>query len=136
MSGDQSNEYMVDARSEEGWETKGIPGHTIKVLFENEETEFSISLVRFKKGVGVPKSHKHASNQFMYCLEGEYEYTDTGNVLKPGTFYVNPKDSVHGPTIAREDALLVEIYDGPAYYERPDFYAPENRPADAEEESR
>lgn len=132
MSSGQSHEYMIDTKNAGGWETKGIEGHIIRMLFENPDTEFSIALVRFKKGVGVPRSHKHASNQFMYCLEGEYEYTDTGNVLTPGTFYINPKDSIHGPTVANEDSLLLEIYDGPAYYERPAFYAPENSPADSE----
>ena len=50
----------------------------------------------------------HAVNQFMFCLEGHYEYTRTGVTLKPGSFYWNPKGNVHGPTIAREDTVVVE----------------------------
>jgi hypothetical protein len=29
---------------------------------------------------------------------------------------------VHGPTIAHEDTVVMEIYDGPHYPERPPFY--------------
>ena len=58
----------------------------------------------------------------MYCLEGDYEYTDTGLRLKPGSFYMNPKDHPHGPTIAHERSVLIEIYDGPHYYDKPSFH--------------
>jgi len=35
---------------------------------------------------------------------------------------MNPKDNPHGPTIAHERSLLIEIYDGPHYYEKPVFH--------------
>lgn len=44
------------------------------------------------KGRAFPVKHKHASNQFMYCIEGEYEYTGSNLVLRPGSFYMAPKD--------------------------------------------
>ena len=43
----------------------------------------------------------------------DYEYPDVGLRLKPGSFYMNPKDHPHGPTIAHERSILIEIYDGP-----------------------
>ena len=55
------------------------------------------------KGAGIPAPHSHASNQFMYCIEGKYEYTSTRVLLTPGSFYCNPKGNVHGPTIAHEE---------------------------------
>ena len=58
----------------------------------------------------------------MYCLEGNYEYTDSGLRLTPGSFYMNPKDHPHGPTIAHERSVLIEIYDGPHYYDKPVFH--------------
>ena len=42
--------------------------------------------------------------------------------LRPGDFYMNPKDNPHGPTIAHERSVLIEIYDGPHYYEKPVFH--------------
>ncbi len=107
---------------EEAWRQKSLPGLSEIRLWNNEETGASISLVKFLKGSGIPDQHKHASNQFMYCLSGEYEYTSTGVVLRPGSFYWNPKGNVHGPTTAHQDSVLVEIYDGQHYPEKPSWY--------------
>ena len=59
----------------------------------------------------------------MYCLKGHYEYTSTGVALRAGSFYCNPKGNVHGPTLAHEETVVVEIYDGPHYPERPSWYS-------------
>lgn len=91
-------------------------------LWKNPETGASIALLDYQKGGRIPVKHSHASNQFMYCLEGDYEYTDSKLRLTPGSFYMNPKDHPHGPTIAHERSLLIEIYDGPHYYEKPVFH--------------
>ena len=97
-------------------------GFRIYTLWENPETGASIALFQIPKGIGVPTRHVHASNQFMYCLKGTYEYTSTGIVLTPGTFYMNPKGHPHGPTMAHEDSLLLEMYDGPHYFETPPYH--------------
>lgn len=94
-------------------------------LWKNEQTGASIALLDFAKGGRIPIKHSHAANQFMYCLSGDYEYTDVDLRLKPGAFYMNPKDHPHGPTIAHERTLLIEIYDGPHYYEKPVFHTDE-----------
>jgi 2,4'-dihydroxyacetophenone dioxygenase len=105
------------------WQAKSLAGLAQKMLFRDQESGASIALVRFEKGSGIPEPHAHASNQFMYCLSGRYEYTDSGLVLTPGTFYWNPRGHVHGPTLAHEDSVLLEVYDGPHYPQRPSFYA-------------
>jgi quercetin dioxygenase-like cupin family protein len=92
------------------------------VLWKNVDTGGSIALLEYEKGGRIPVKHAHASNQFMYCLEGDYEYTETGLRLRPGAFYMNPKDHPHGPTLAHERSVLIEIYDGPHYYEKPVFH--------------
>jgi 2,4'-dihydroxyacetophenone dioxygenase len=94
-------------------------------LWKNLDTGASIALLDYQKGGRIPVKHSHASNQFMYCLEGDYEYTDSKLRLTPGSFYMNPKDHPHGPTIAHERSLLIEIYDGPHYYEKPVFHTDE-----------
>jgi 2,4'-dihydroxyacetophenone dioxygenase len=94
-------------------------------LWKNTETGASIALLDYQKGGRIPVKHSHASNQFMYCLEGDYEYTDSKLRLTAGSFYMNPKDHPHGPTIAHERSLLIEIYDGPHYYEKPVFHTDE-----------
>lgn len=91
-------------------------------LWKHPQTGASIALLEYQKGGRIPVKHSHASNQFMYCLEGDYEYVDSKLRLKAGSFYMNPKDHPHGPTIAHERSVLIEIYDGPHYYEKPDFH--------------
>jgi quercetin dioxygenase-like cupin family protein len=110
------------------WADKTLAGLSHKALWRNEETEASISLVRFRKGAGIPLRHSHASNQFMFCLSGRYTYLPTGLTLTPGSFYWNPKGSLHGPTLAEEKSVLLEIYDGPHYPTQPEWYTD---PADA-----
>ncbi len=118
----KTKELLVKKPDAKKW--KKIPaGFRIYTLFENPKTGATISLFECPKGVGVPIRHRHASNQFMYCLKGKYEYTATGLVLEPGTFYMNPKGHPHGPTIAHEDSLLIEMYDGPHYFERPSYHS-------------
>lgn len=104
------------------WVEKSLDGLSHKMLWRDEETEASIALVRFEQGSGIPSEHKHASNQFMFCLSGRYVYVPTGTVLTKGSFYWNPKGCVHGPTLAEETSVLLEVYDGPHYPERPSFY--------------
>lgn len=104
------------------WEEKSLEGLTDKMLFRNEETGATIALIRFAKGTGIPIAHEHASNQFMYMLSGLYSYPDSEITLKPGDFYCNEKGNFHGPTIALEDTVFLEIYDGPHYPSRPEFY--------------
>lgn len=105
------------------WREKSLKGVSEKMLWRNEETGASIALIRFEKGAGIPAPHSHASNQFMFCLEGKYEYTNTGVVLTAGCFYWNPKGNVHGPAIALENTVVVEVYDGPHYPIRPAWYS-------------
>jgi 2,4'-dihydroxyacetophenone dioxygenase len=104
------------------WVQKSLAGLSHKMLWRDPETEASIALVRFEKGTGIPSEHKHASNQFMFCLSGRYVYLPTGTTLTKGSFYWNPKGAVHGPTLAEETSVLLEVYDGPHYPERPSFY--------------
>ena len=90
------------------WLEKTLAGLTHKPLWRNDETGASISLVRFRRGSGIPSRHSHASNQFMFCLSGRYTYLPTGLTLTEGSFYWNPKGSLHGPTHADEDTVLLE----------------------------
>jgi quercetin dioxygenase-like cupin family protein len=110
------------------WVEKSLEGLSQKMLWRNDTTGASIALVRFEKGAGIPRRHSHASNQFMLCLKGRYTYVATGLTLMPGSFYWNPKGSLHGPTLAEEKSILLEVYDGPHYPTQPDWYSD---PADA-----
>jgi quercetin dioxygenase-like cupin family protein len=104
------------------WVDKTLAGLSHKMLFRDDATGASIALVRFQPGAGIPSAHAHASNQFMYCLAGRYRYLPTGITLTPGSFYWNPKGSVHGPTRAEEESVLLEVYDGPHYPAQPEWY--------------
>lgn len=107
------------------WREKSLKGISEKMLWRNEETGASIALIKFAKGAGIPEPHYHASNQLMFCLQGKYEYTKTGVVLTPGAFYCNKKGNVHGPAIAHEETIVVEVYDGPHYPHKPSWYSDE-----------
>jgi 2,4'-dihydroxyacetophenone dioxygenase len=115
------HEVLVETE-EIGWSPKSLPGLSQRMLWRDDDTGGSIALVKFEVGAGVPSIHSHASNQFMYCLAGRYAYTTTGVVLRPGSFYWNPKGCLHGPTLAEEESILLEIYDGPHYPTQPDWY--------------
>jgi quercetin dioxygenase-like cupin family protein len=105
------------------WREKSLNGLWDKMLWRAENDQGSIALIKFEKGVGIPAPHSHESNQFMFVLEGHYEYTATGVNLKAGSFYWNLKGNVHGPTIAHEETIYLEIYDGPHYPQRPSWYS-------------
>ncbi len=114
-------EILVQSNDME-WRAKSLAGVHEKMLWRDEETGASVALIKFEKGTSIPTPHLHASNQMMFCLSGHYEYVPTGVTLRPGSFYCNTKGNVHGPTIAHEDTVVVEIYDGPHYPVRPDWY--------------
>jgi quercetin dioxygenase-like cupin family protein len=104
------------------WVDKTLAGLSHKMLWRDDTSGASIALVRFQPGSGIPSRHAHASNQFMFCLRGHYTYVPTGLTLTEGSFYWNPKGSMHGPTRAEEETVLLEIYDGPHYPTQPDWY--------------
>jgi quercetin dioxygenase-like cupin family protein len=105
------------------WRAKSLAGVSEKMLWRDEKLGSSIALIKFDAGASIPEPHLHASNQFMFCLKGKYEYTKTGVTLTPGSFYWNPKGNVHGPTLAHEETIVLEIYDGPHYPQRPSWYS-------------
>ena len=107
------------------WREKSLKGISEKMLWRDEATGASIALIRFAKGSGIPQPHFHAANQFMFCLQGKYEYTPNGVTLTAGSFYCNPKGNVHGPAVAHEETIVIEIYDGPHYPEKPSWYTDE-----------
>lgn len=123
MRRDLHGEHLIETATET-WREKSLAGLSEIRLWE-DPSGASISLVRFRRGAGIPERHLHASNQFMYCLQGVYEYTESGLVLRPGTFYHNEKGHEHGPTVAREDTVVLEIYDGPHYPFKPGYYGNE-----------
>jgi quercetin dioxygenase-like cupin family protein len=125
MSDQPSLEELLIQSGELTWRAKSLAGVSEKMLWRDEATGASIALIKFDKGAGIPAPHSHASNQFMYCLEGKYEYTASRTVLTAGSFYANPKGNVHGPTLAHEDTVVLEIYDGPHYPVKPDWYSDE-----------
>lgn len=131
VEGDAAGEAMARFREilvqtdDLDWVAKTLDGLSQKMLWRDDETGASIALVRFLKGSGVPSPHAHASNQFMFCLQGRYTYVPTGLTLTPGSFYWNPKGCQHGPTHAEEDSVLLEVYDGPHYPTQPSWYTSE-----------
>jgi 2,4'-dihydroxyacetophenone dioxygenase len=121
-------EEIIRGPDPDSWVTVDKAGGLrVNVLWENKETGASISLIEVPAGAGVPSRHTHASTQFMYCLKGEYEYLqpEPGIVLREGDLYRNPKGNPHGPTRARVDTVLLEIHDGPHYFDKPDFHTDE-----------
>lgn len=123
----QTLEILIQSADlkDEDWINYPEYGFRQYFLWKNPVTGASIALLEYEQGGCIPVKHTHASNQFMYCLEGDYEYTDVGLRLLPGSFYMNPKDHPHGPTLAHSKSILIEIYDGPHYYEKPEYHTDE-----------
>lgn len=123
----RSLEVLIQTRELDPSKWLEFPDYGLRqyFLWKHPQTSASIALLEFAKGGRIPVRHTHASNQFMYCIEGDYEYTEVGLRLTAGSFYMNPKDHPHGPTLAHERSLLIEIYDGPHYYEKPVFHTDE-----------
>jgi 2,4'-dihydroxyacetophenone dioxygenase len=116
-------ETLIPRPDDKGWVT--VPksgGMRVYTYWEDKRTGASISLLDVPKGAEIPIRHRHASNQFMYCIEGSYRYLEPGLTLEKGAFYMNPKGHPHGPTVALSHCLLLEIYDGPHYFELPAFH--------------
>lgn len=107
------------------WRPKSLEGLYEKMLWRDPDSGASMALIKFEKGVGIPSPHAHASNQFMFVLSGKYTYTASNLTLVTGSFYWNPKGQVHGPTIAEEETIFFELYDGPHYPKQPDWYSDE-----------
>src|SRR3974377_2559078 len=124
-AGAPSREEILSQSEWVPWREKALKGVHEKMLWRNEETGASIALIKFDQGAGIPQPHYHASNQFMFCLKGRYEYTATGVVTTPGCFYCNPKGHVHGPAVAHEETVVVEIYDYPHNQKKPRGYTDE-----------
>ena len=122
-----TREVLIDIASLDPEKWLDFPDYGFRqyFLWRNPDTGASTAVLEFEAGGGVPIKHAHASNQFMYCVSGEYVYTDSNLVLTAGAFYMNPKDHPHGPTLARARSVLIESYDGPHYYEKPDFHTDE-----------
>jgi 2,4'-dihydroxyacetophenone dioxygenase len=121
-------EQLIPDPNPENWTVMDKAGGVrFNILWEHPDTGASIAIVEVPEGEGIPSRHVHASNQFMYCLEGEYEYLEPapGIVLLPGSLYWNPKGNPHGPTRAHRFTRLLEIYDGPHYFETPEFHSEE-----------
>ena len=116
-----THEVLIAEADPGNWVLLEKTGVSFNTLWENPDTGASIALLRMPEGAGMLSRHSHASNQFMYCLEGEYQYLSSGHVLKPGSFYWNPIGSEHGPTRANKASLLLEIYDGPHYLVKPEY---------------
>ena len=116
-------EILISELDPKGWVTiANTGGLRVYKFWENPKTGASICLLDVPKGARIPIRHRHASNQFMYCIKGVYEYLEPGLLLNPGSFYMNPKGNPHGPTVARANCIMLEIYDGPHYFERPSFH--------------
>jgi 2,4'-dihydroxyacetophenone dioxygenase len=119
-----TEEFLLPEPDPDKWiALERAPGVRINTLWEDPATGASFTIIEVEEGAGVPSRHVHASNQFMYCLEGEYEYLEPapGLVLRPGAMYINPKGHPHGPTRANTFTRLLEMYDGAHYFEKPDF---------------
>ena len=98
----KTREVLIPAPDPDNWTLIEKTGISFQVLWEDPETGATISLLDAPEGSGVPTKHAHASNQFMYCIEGEYEYTESELTLTKGSFYMNPKGNPHGPTRANK----------------------------------
>src|SRR5262249_11725573 len=107
------------------WREKSLKGGSEKMLGGEEGNGATVAVIWVAKGAGLPGPPLHSSHQVMFFPQGRLEYHRPGGVRTPGSFYCNPKGNVHGPAVAHEETVVIEIYDGPHYPQKPSWYTDE-----------
>src|SRR5262249_61575533 len=90
-------EEMLLQSNDIPWRAKSLAGVSEKMLWRDDKLGSSIALIKFDAGARIPEPHLHASNPFMFCLKGRYEYTKTGVTFTPGSFSSNPQTNLPPP---------------------------------------
>src|SRR3569623_1970558 len=119
------DKFGLKAAAERGIKLREIGD---RILLENDFVR--VWEVKLEPGetLGI---HIHYHPYLVLSLSGganEIETISGRKIATDGTagcFYCNPKGNEHGPAIAREETVVVEIYDGPHYPHKPDWYTDE-----------
>ena len=117
------DEILVQSESMLGRKSS-LKGIHEKMLWRNDQTGASIALIKFERAPAFRS--RIITRQISSCLpEGEVRIHRDQSSADSGCFYCNPKGNVHGPAIAHEETIVLEIYDGPHYPEKPSWYTDE-----------
>lgn len=93
---------------DEGWRASGIPGIDLKLLFKDQATGRTTTLVRMAPGASYP-SHFHHDDEQCLVLKGDVRWAD--QVFHEGDFVVTRKDSTH-PRLGSATGNLLLIIAG------------------------
>ena len=87
-------EVIVNEKDVEWIKPAAFPGVALKILALDKETKAHAYLSRWDPGA-VFSPHVHPLLEQQYTVEGEMEYN--GKVYGPGSHFVFPAGSAHGP---------------------------------------
>ncbi|HET6513215.1 MAG TPA: cupin domain-containing protein [Candidatus Kapabacteria bacterium] len=95
--------HVVRAEGSE-WQESGLPGITMKVLYEDKASQRQTVLVRIAAGVQYPR-HRHVGTEECLVLEGDLNLD--GIKLTAGDFVVNADGDVHDRTWSDNGCVLL-----------------------------
>jgi quercetin dioxygenase-like cupin family protein len=88
------------------WGPTPFPGLFSKLLFVDEDRQYTTALVRMEAGARYP-SHRHAKVEELFMLEGELMVE--GVKMVAGDYCCGAPDSVHGAVYTEAGALFVVL---------------------------
>ena len=96
---------LILKSGEMGWKPHPeLEGVMTKVLHFDRETGLMTSLVSYKAGTVYP-AHRHSTDEELFVVQGEVEVH--GVRMGPGDYCRATPDSVHRPSLAHTDAVIL-----------------------------
>ena len=82
-----------------------------KVMFKNffKIGTFVLSIIKIPPNTKLSK-HFHPENEYIFITEG-FLYDEDGKYGK-GTFFINPKGSIHSPYTGKTECSLIALWCG------------------------
>ena len=84
--------------------TSPLPGHSVKVLFDDKAHDMTTTIVRMEPGTIYP-AHRHKRVEEVYVLQGQLQVE--GIELQEGDFCLSQPDTVHQGSYSKTGCLLV-----------------------------
>jgi quercetin dioxygenase-like cupin family protein len=95
--------HLVRAETLE-WKESGLPGITMKVLYEDQPSQRQTVLVRIAAGVHYPR-HRHVGTEECLVLDGDLNMDEIR--LQKGDFIVNNDGDLHNDTWSEHGCMLL-----------------------------
>lgn len=100
----QGIDFLLD--SEEGWESSGVEGTSVRLLARDAARGYSTVLIRMEPGARFP-AHRHNGREECYVLKGDLSFGT--HRLEAGDFQVAESGTVHPEHRSDAGCLLLVV---------------------------